>query len=76
MSVNAEALLFVTLSTARMGGKRVRLKCATAVRLCAARVVHARTTPNPSQRARASSVGKTQSFGFCQVDMYAYEPSP
>ena len=36
MSVNAEALLFVTLSTARMGGKRVRLKCATAVRLCAA----------------------------------------
>ena len=29
-----------------------------------------RTTPNPSQRARVLSVGKTQSFGFCQVDMY------
>ena len=29
-----------------------------------------RTTPNPNQRPRVSSVGKTQSFGFCQVDMY------
>ena len=29
-----------------------------------------RTNPIPSQRARASSVGKTQSFSFCQVDMY------
>ena len=63
--------MFVTLSTARMGGTRVGLTCATAVRLCAARVVHARTTPNPSQRARVSSVGKTPSFGFCQVDMTA-----
>ena len=34
--------MFVTLSTARMGGTRVRLKCATAVRLCAARAVHLR----------------------------------
>ena len=65
--------MFVTLSTASMGGTRVGLKCATAVRLCAARVAHVRrpTTPNPSQRARVSSVGKTPSFGFCQVDMYA-----
>ena len=31
----------------------------------------ARTTPIPSQRARGSSVGKTPSFSFCQVDMYA-----
>ena len=31
----------------------------------------ARTTPIPSQRAHASSVGKTPSFSFCQVDMYA-----
>ena len=30
----------------------------------------ARTTPIPSQRARVSSVGKTPSFSFCQVDMY------
>ena len=30
----------------------------------------ARTTPIPSQRARNSSVGKTPSFSFCQVDMY------
>ena len=29
------------------------------------------TTPIPSQRTRASSVGKTSSFSFCQVDMYA-----
>ena len=29
------------------------------------------TKPIPSQRARASSVGKTPSFSFCQVDMYA-----
>ena len=32
------------------------------------------TTPFPSQRARASSVGKTTSFSFCQVDMYATSP--
>ena len=31
----------------------------------------ARTTPVRRQRARASSVGKTPSFSFCQVDMYA-----
>ena len=30
-----------------------------------------RMTPIPSQRARASSVGKAPSFSFCQVDMYA-----
>ena len=30
----------------------------------------ARTTPIPSQRARASLVGKTPSFTSCQVDMY------
>ena len=28
------------------------------------------TTPIPNQRTRASSVGKTSSFSFCQVDMY------
>ena len=32
----------------------------------------AHTTPIPSQRARAWSTGKTPSFSFCQVDMYAY----
>ena len=31
----------------------------------------ARTTLIPSQQARASSVAKTPSFSFCQVDMYA-----
>ena len=30
------------------------------------------TTPIPSQRARASSVGKTPSFSFCQVDVLGY----
>ena len=30
-----------------------------------------RTTPIYSQRARASSVGKTPSFSFSQVDLYA-----
>ena len=57
----------------RMGDTRVRFKCAKAVRLCAARWLHVRfgTKSIPSQRARASSVGKTPSFSFCQVDMYA-----
>ena len=58
----------------RMGDTRVRFKCAKAVRLCAVRGLHVRfgTKPIPSQRARASSVGKkTPSFSFCQVDMYA-----
>ena len=56
-----------------MGDTRVRFKCAKAVRLCAARGLHVRfgTKPIPSQRALASSVGKTPSFSFCQVDMYA-----
>ena len=31
----------------------------------------ARTTPISSQRTRVSSVGKTPSFSFAQVDMYA-----
>ena len=54
-----------------MGDTRVLFKCATAVRLCAARVVHVLRHPEiPIQRTRASSVGKTPSFGFCQVDMY------
>ena len=56
-----------------MGDRRVLFKCATAVRLCAARAVHVRHPANtaiPIQRARASSVGKTPSFSFCQVDMY------
>ena len=30
-------------------------------------------TPIPSQRARESSVGKTPSFSFCQVDKYAMD---
>ena len=30
----------------------------------------AHTTPVPSQRARASLVGKNPSFTSCQVDMY------
>ena len=58
----------------RMCDTRVRFKCAKAVRLCAARGLHVRfgTKPIPSQRARASSVGKNPpSFSFCQVDMYA-----
>ena len=56
----------------RMGDTRVRFKCAKAVRLCAARWLHVRfgTKSIPSQRACASSVGKTPSFSFCQVDMY------
>ena len=40
--------------------------------LCPARAVHLGPTPIPSQRARVSSVGKTPSFSFCQVDMYAH----
>ena len=55
----------------RMGDTRVLFKCATAVRLCAARAVQVRHPVIPSQRARASSVEKTPSFRFCQVDMYA-----
>ena len=35
----------------------------------------ARTTPIRSQRARLSSVGKTPSFSFCQVDMYDFDSS-
>ena len=54
----------------RMGDTRVLFKCATAVRLCAACDVHVRHPAIPNQRARASSVGKTPSFSFCQVDMY------
>ena len=61
----------------RMGDTRVLFKSATAVRLCAAaRVVHVgclgllRHPEIPSQREPASSVGKTPSFDFCQVDMY------
>ena len=58
----------------RMADTRVLLKRATAIRLCAAaRAVHVgllRHPEIPSQRAPASSVGKTPSFDFCQVDMY------
>ena len=54
----------------RMGDTRVLFKCATAVRLCAARAVHVRHPTIPSERARATSVGKTPPFSFCQVDMY------
>ena len=57
----------------RMGDKRVLSKCATAVRLCAARTVLVRH-PTMSSRARASTAGKTPSFSFCQVDMYAKGP--
>ena len=53
-----------------MCDSRVR---ATADRLCAARAPHVRCTydTHPRQWARASSVGKTPPFSFCQVDMYA-----
>ena len=56
-----------------MGDMMVRFKCATAFSLYAAPGVHVSqaTTPIASQRARVSSVGKTPSFSFCQVDMYA-----
>ena len=55
----------------RMGDTRVLFKCATAVRLCVARAAHVlRHAEIPNQRTRASSVGKTPSFGFCQVEMY------
>ena len=53
----------------RMGDKRVLSKCATAVRLCATCAVHVRHPAISSQRARASTAGKTPSFSFCQVDM-------
>ena len=56
----------------RMGDKRVLSKCATAVRLCAACAVHVRHPTMSSQRARTSTAGKTPSFRFCQVDMYAF----
>ena len=56
----------------RMGDTMVLFKCATAVDYGRhVRWVH---TAIPSQRARASSVGKTPSFSFCQVDMYADRP--
>ena len=46
----------------RMGDTRVRFKCATAIRLCAARAVHVGIRhPFPDSRARASSVGKKNS---------------
>ena len=56
----------------RMGDTRLLFKCATAVRLCATCEVHVRHPAIPTQRARVPSVGKTPSFSFCQVDMYAY----
>ena len=43
----------------RMGDRRVRFKCATAVRLCAARAVHARHR----QRARVSTESDDQHVG-------------
>ena len=63
----------VCLVVDRTGDMRVRFKCSTAVRLCAALACGARTTPIPSQRARVSSAGKIPSFSFCQVDMYDNE---
>ena len=62
----------------RMDDTRVLFICVTAVRLCAACAVstvcvHVRHPAIPSQRARASAVGKTPSFSFCQVDMYALD---
>ena len=38
--------------------------------MCATCAVHVRHPAISSQRARASTVGKTPSFSFCQVDMY------
>ena len=52
----------------KMGDMRVRFKCATET-VCG--TCRARTTPIPSQRTRVSSVGKTPSFSFSQVDMHA-----
>ena len=52
----------------KMGDTRVRFKCSaeTVCGTCAACA-----PPIPNQRARVSSVEKTQSFSFSQVDMYA-----
>ena len=50
-----------------MHDTRVLFICVTAVSTVC---VHVRHPAIPSQRARASSVGKTPSFSFCQVDMY------
>ena len=63
-------LMFVTLSTkwvTRGFGLHVRR------RLCGTGGARRPTTPIPNQRTRASSVWKTSSFSFCQVDMYAFE---
>ena len=49
-----------------MGGGRFLFKCATAVRLCAARAARAVRVRHPGH---SQSVGKTPSFSFCQVDM-------
>ena len=55
----------------RMGDTRVLFKCATAVD-CGRHVRWVHTAiPTSQRRARASSVGKTPPFSFCQVDMYA-----
>ena len=50
-----------------MGDTRVRFKCA-AETVCG--TGGARAPPVPNQRARVSSVEKTPSFSFSQVDMY------
>ena len=56
----------------RMGEARVRFKCANAVRLCAARGIcvgyetHSHVVSGHVHRR----LEKTQSFSFCQVDMY------
>ena len=62
-----KCLMFVTMSTewvTRRFGLNVR-------RRLDSDTCGARTTPIPSKCSRASSVGKTSSFSFCQVDMYA-----
>ena len=54
----------------RMHDTRVLFICVTAAVPVSTVCVHVRHPAIPSQRARASSVGKTPSFSFCQVDMY------
>ena len=62
------------LSRCRLNGwHEGSVKCATKT-VCG--TCGARMTPIPSQRARVSSVGKTPSFSFSQVDMYVVYTRP
>ena len=70
-----KCIRFVTLSTEWVTrvfclNVRRRLDCVRHVRCAHVRHPAARHPAMSSQRARASTVGKTPSFCFCQVDMY------